>query len=735
MVSFPRVLGGFLAAVVLALPSARAADLPAAPGVDSGDGAQAEVTVADYRAMSESQSRNHDRAQDISPRQLVILLEVSERTGTSLGQALATGEFESAHTWNDHIRPLLKNGNLGSAAGVWQFQPATFHSIIKMFGAQLLAATEANATTGRQHMDLGEGPFTDSEVRRLIRETVDGTRGAQDEELQLLRHNFAVLAFAKHYLTVDSGAATPEEDFLYHFLGAGQARQVLALARGDARDTLCVKPSDAAGDEFTEITNAKDPLQAFPRVAPEPALVSPLVPDVPRRGSQRRPETRREFPAVEVRQRAARTRVILQTMPPIAAEPAIFFPFAPDTPTVSSQWGLPADSPTVTGNLGMFYRDGTGQTEPYTWGEFMEHLAQRVRAENQPALVRAKYGVGFELNGGDTPERAFNPKTVSDAAAFRDENGQTVLVPEALVTGPLNRDETRQYKQRLAALVSTGEDRPADSLPPEALSALHDLGVLSANARQICPTDMQVHKALQEFRRMVGKAEPDDPSHRSRLMPAERIALEIYGQRLARYARLQARQLASSGDAVDLKRIGKMPVGLRRSAAPHLAALQSALADQDLLTRPTKKSVWRDNKRKKHVSYKTLPFAGKADKATVAALDSFQLRNGLRQTQGVLDAVTLEILGLPPLGADIFLPLSGPQSAVEPEVGAPSMYEILAGNSRSDLSAFSPIQRPTVPSVSSCILGPDLCGSAIAEADHEVSQPRKSKRKTKKRRN
>jgi hypothetical protein len=704
--------------------------------VDSGGGRQPEVTVADYRALSDSRSRNHDRAQDISPRQMVILLEVSERTGASLGQALATGEFESARTWNDHIRPILKSGKLGSATGVWQFQPATFHSIIKLFGAQLLSATEANAATGRQHMDLGEGPFNDATVRRLIRETVDGTRGAQDEELQLLRHNFAVLAFAKHYLTVESGAATPEEDFLHHFLGSGQARQVLALARGEARDTLCVKPTEAAGDDVTAILSAEAPLQALPRVALEPPqFFAPVVPDAPRRAAQRGPETRWEPPALEVSKRTGRTRTILQTMPPTAAEPAIFFPFDPDAPAVSSQWGLPADSPTVMGNLGMFYRDGKGRAEPYTWAEFMDHLALRVRAENQPALVRAKYGVGFELKGGDTPERVFDPKTVSDAAAFRDENGRTVLVPEALVTGPLNRDETRQYRERLAALVSAGEDKPADSLPPEALSALHDLGVLAANARQVCPTDTQVYKALREFRSLVGKAEPDDPSQRDLLMPAERVALEIYGQRLARYARLQARQIASSADAVDLKRVGKMPVALRRSAAPHIAVLQNALADQGLLTRQIKKSVWRDKKRKKHVSYETVPFAGKSDKATVAALDSFQLRNGLRRTQGVLDAVTLGMLGLPPLGADIFLPLSGPHCALEAAVGAPSIYEILAGDGRGDFSASSPIQRPSVPSVSSCILGPDLCGSAIAQADPAVSQPRKSKGKTKKRRN
>ncbi len=82
-------------------------------------------------------------------------------------------------------------------------------------------------------------------MRGLIQETVAGKRGAGDEELQLLRHNFAVLAFAKHYLSLDSGATTPEEDYLFHFLGEGQGRRVLALARGEARDTLCVQTLDA----------------------------------------------------------------------------------------------------------------------------------------------------------------------------------------------------------------------------------------------------------------------------------------------------------------------------------------------------------------------------------------------------------------------------------------------------------------------------------------------------------
>ncbi len=127
--------------------------------------------------MAANQARNYDRVQDISPRQMVILLEVSERTGANLGQALATGEFESAHTWNNFVRPPLPGGKLGSATGVWQFQPATFQAVVKLYGPQLLDASEADAVSGRQRMDLGAGPYSDAKVRRLIRETVDDCAG------------------------------------------------------------------------------------------------------------------------------------------------------------------------------------------------------------------------------------------------------------------------------------------------------------------------------------------------------------------------------------------------------------------------------------------------------------------------------------------------------------------------------------------------------------------------------
>jgi hypothetical protein len=169
-----------------------------------------------------------------------------------------------------------------------------------------------------------------------------------------------------------------------------------------------------------------------------------------------------------------------------------------------------------------------------------------------------------------------------------------------------------------------------------------------------------VQQALHGFRRKVGKTPPDDPAHLNRLMPAERIALEIYDQRLTRYAALQADQQASLAAAPNLNRARKLPRGMQKAAAPLFAALQTALGAEGLLSPPVKKTVWRDKKRKKHVEYRTLPFAGRADQATVAALDSYQWRHGLRKTEGVVDAATLKVLGLPPMGPEIFLPLSGP---------------------------------------------------------------------------
>ena len=180
-------------------------------------------------------------------------------------------------------------------------------------------------------------------------------------------------------------------------------------------------------------------------------------------------------------------------------------------------------------------------------------------------------------------------------------------------------------------------------------------------------------------------------------MPVERVALELYDQRIARYAGLQAGQQAALGDALDILRVRKLPARFQRTAAPYVAAVQTALADRGLLTQPTQKTVWRDKKRKKHTSYKTVPFAGKPDKATVAALNTFQLRHGLRRTDGVADALTLEALGLPPMGMDVLLPPSGPRCAIEGDADATPLCEVPPRLSWGTLGVFSPNRPRALP--------------------------------------
>ena len=60
----------------------------------------------------------------------------------------------------------------------------------------------------------------------------------------------------------------------------------------------------------------------------------------------------------------------------------------------------------------------------------------------------------------------------------------------------------------------------------------------------------------------------------------------------------------------------------------------------------------------------------------MTALNTFQWRQGLRQTEGVLDAVTLNMLGLTAMGPEIFQPLSGPQCPVDDLAEPPAWCEI-----------------------------------------------------------
>jgi len=649
--------GGHVAAAGIEAMDA-AMHVPEAPFSESPE-------VQAYQYLAQREATNYDPSQDISPRQLLILLEVSERTGANLGQALATGEFESAKTWNDFVRPTLDNGRLGSATGVWQFIPSTFHRIIQSYGDDLLTASAADASLGREHLDLDSGPFSDAEVRAIIRDTVDGVRDARDEHLQLLRHNFAVLAFAKHYLSLDSGARTPVEDYLFHFLGETRGRQILALAQGEARHTLSVAPPapDPSRSPRALITSLRGHADSLPS-GDAAAAANAWVLASSGHGLGGLPTAPGLF-------RQSSSDVVLLRPPSPDASSAMSDGSLPSrvgasgaprsavwgsSRAVSSAWGLPADSPVVTGNPSMFYRDGRGRSDPYTWAEFMSALASRVKARRQPAMVRGKYGVGFPLQGADMPDWRLDNETDITRITLRHRINAPVEVPKALITGPLDAAEMRQYKARLAALIRRGEVEPLVVLPPESAAALRHLGVLSPEVSDLRTDTAPVREALRAARALFAKDAPDDPALVHRLLPAERVALQLYDQRITRYAALQLGQRAATAQTLDLTRIGSLLRHQRRASKPYIVALQQALQDRGLQTQT---NVRRGSKPRR--------LDGIAGKLTFAAIEHFQLHNGLQPTPGRLDPVTAALLGLPPLGRHIFLGPAGPRCPVETE--------------------------------------------------------------------
>ncbi len=537
--SIPLLIAGLLAA-----PAAAAA--PAEPRHQAPNAAVIQTdAVDDFRALAERRARDYDRHQDLRPDQLLALLDVAERTGYSLGQLLATGEHESARTWNDFVRPPLSGGRVGKATGVWQFQPATFARILHLYGGELLALTEADPGAGRRRLDLGFGPFCDDHVRLLIADAAAGLRDADDDELMLLRHNFTVLAFAKYLLSSHSGARNPVEDYLFHFLGAGQGRRILALARGEARNTRTVKPKPPKPLEQQPLAGRAPPAGRRDGLPPRPELVLDALPGY------------------------YRSLIARGAAPPATQPRAISRPGAAwlGTPAWPAPHGYDYDSPVVTGNLRMFYRDGPERTDPYTWAEFLDHLARRVKAEQQPRLVRAKYGVGFALNGGDMPRWTHPPDRPGEPMTLRRDDGRPLALPKGEITAALDQRELRDYQRRLATLIALDDAAPAPTLSDLAAAGLYRLGLLRPDAeaaeaeattptlaetRSLLGTDMgpgwgvvlhtgnpRVRDALHAFRALIGKSEPDDPAQADLLLPAERVALEVYADRIARLTALR----------------------------------------------------------------------------------------------------------------------------------------------------------------------------------------------------
>lgn len=134
-------------------------------------------------------------------------------------------------------------------------------------------------------------------------------------------------------------------------------------------------------------------------------------------------------------------------------------------------------------------------------------------------------------------------------------------MPKAGLTAPLDARELGDYQRRLAALIGFGEAEPTATLSDAAAAALFRLKLLpgaEAGTEQprltwtdlvtamgvdmgpnwgiVLLTDQKaVWEALNAFRELVGKAAPNNPEQANLLLPAERIALEIYGARIERF--------------------------------------------------------------------------------------------------------------------------------------------------------------------------------------------------------
>lgn len=153
----------------------------------------------------------------IPPEYMAQLMQVAAVLDKPLDEFLATSYYESAGTFNRHIKPIIepatgkKPPRYGDATGLFQFQGATFNSVMNKNAKAILAQTKG--------MDLGDGVFTDAQVRK----TLENHNGRATPDLLALRSNVIVSAFAKHYLDQDSGGQTPAARYCAHVTGSAKA--------------------------------------------------------------------------------------------------------------------------------------------------------------------------------------------------------------------------------------------------------------------------------------------------------------------------------------------------------------------------------------------------------------------------------------------------------------------------------------------------------------------------------
>lgn len=496
---------------------------------DSGSG----VKLPNYTGLQDRTRR------PIPPEYMAQLMQVAAVLNKPLDEFLATSYYESAGTFNPYIKPIIapaegkKPPRYGDATGLFQFQGATFNTVMSRNAKAIL-----NQTKG---MDLGDGVFTDAQVRILL----ENHNGRATPDLLALRSNVIVSAFAKHYLDQDSGGQTPAARYSAHVTGS------------------------------TKVYN----LGAHPEFRDRPA--------------------------------------------------------APDFGVIA------------TSNPGIF----GPSDKPRTYGEVRQTLEGIMSVGGR--LARESLGVGYDER--PTAAQKSGADLKREATSFFATSGEEVRLPKSFVYQGLSKEEQATYRERFAKeALHGGANKGQKELTPEEttwlIASLKRQGVLAQDSAAKDFSDPRVKQALAAFQEKVGMVVP--PESRGLLMPAAKVALGIYNERIDTLAGRQLEQqhgLKAAG-VLDLKKLAKLGKDdpERKNVDPEaITKLKKVLAEKGFLARPSHLETHvSTNKKGRQITRKVRvegDFDAQIDNKLLLAYETAQIKNGLLPN-GKLDQGSLQVI-------------------------------------------------------------------------------------------
>ncbi len=524
-----------------------------------------DVRLPDYT------KQDYTKANTIPPEYLSGIMQAAAALEQPLGEFLSTAQVESAGTWNPYVRPPLKGTDakgretryLGSATGLYQFMPDTFHGVLtKKNTEDLLSRTKK--------INLGDETFTDEQVRALLR-AHSNNPGSQrnNPEFQALRSNVIVSTFAKHYLNLDSGGENAAARYCSHVTG-----NTVAYRRG-------------ADPAYKDQLAAPD----FPGIAP--------------------------------------------------TNPSIFGP--PD--------------------------------KPLTYAGVRQRIESLSDSGIGVGIARRSLGVGYDERPTAASKSGADLKR--ETTGFFATSGEEVRLPKSFVYQGLSKEEQATYRERFAhEALRGGYNRGQSQLDPAEttwlMASLKRQGLLPQDSAARDFNDPRVKQALSAFQEKVGIVVP--PESRGLLMPATKVALSIYNERIDTLAGRQLEQqrgLKAPG-VLDLKRLAKLEKNdsERQAAEPQIKELKEALASKGLLARPfhtetqvTQNNKGRQIKRKVRVED---DFDGQIDNKLLLAYETAQIKNGLL-ANGKLDQVSLRVIQ-----GQAVTPTAKPAVAASPPPASPA---------------------------------------------------------------